>query len=393
MANFMDTAMNFYNRARTTQGSPLYDQSLALRQQMDAAKQTPAYQSGQSMYATPTGYQQQYTGSNPGPNPTGGVPTGSVPKGVDIVNNQESIPTQPPIDYSGFDEAIRGLDDAVNAASGETSAQISGLESERANQLNRQQTYLTGEEATAALEENKARQIASTDTNQQRSALAEIIQGLQSLYGGTTGTGRFAGELAGRTAMSNIGQIQTNLANAIEGVRNSIGKIRQNVKDTIDQISMQTTNLIQKAKAELQTNLASIRVQKGTLQANKAQMANEAMQRYQDTVATINARNAAFKQQVALQQQKFEDQVTLNLQNKVQAAAMDNPETVKAFEKLTNDFPGLKLSGQGTYGGKLLDYSYSKPENQYAGLIPTGVNTIENNQTSGQSGQLGTFFQ
>ena len=163
------------------------------------------------------------------------------------------------------------------------------------------------------LDETKAQEDTQTQNAQQqaRQMAAEIQQGIQARYGGTTGTGAFASELGGRQASQSISQLQQGLQQVHMQIADKLQQVQAVGQTALQNISDQVKASIDNAQQTLDSNLAQIRSQEGTLQSQKAQMAATAMQHYQDTVNQINQFNAQQQNTVLLQQQQAESQLNI----------------------------------------------------------------------------------
>jgi len=279
----------------------------------------------------------------------------------------EPTPGFQSVDYDALiAPALDALSQAEGAAQGTFNADVGEIDTNLSGLKGREAQHIKGQESSAELQRGRQKTIAEEGKNQQRSALAEVRQGLQALYGGTTGTGAFATELAGRETMGNIGKIQTNLANAITEIDNRLNQVKETSKIAVEEAENEAINLKDRAKAELQANLAQIRMQKGELQMRKTELAYQAMQRYQETVQAVNARNAQFKQSIAQQMFAAEQKLkearqrgeTIAQQYQVD---ITNPNVVSQFSNLP---AGFQVSGKASIGNKPIaggQFSYKSP--------------------------------
>jgi len=287
----------------------------------------------------------------------------------------ETTPGFQSVDYDALiAPALDALSQAEGAAQGTFDADVGQIDTNLSGLKGREAQHIKGQESSAELQRGRQKTIAEEGKNQQRSALAEVRQGLQALYGGTTGTGAFATELAGRETMGNIGKIQTNLANAITEIDNRLNQVKETSKIVIEEAENEAVNLKDRAKAELQSSLAQIRNQKGELQMRKTELAFQAMQRYQETVQAVNARNAQFKQNIAQQMFAAEQKLhearqrgeTIAQQYQVD---ITNPNVVSQFSNLP---PGFSVSGKAAIGNQPIaggQFSYKAPEEEEEALF------------------------
>ncbi len=144
-----------------------------------------------------------------------------------------------------------------------------------------------------------------------RRQAAEIMQGIQARYGGTTGTGKFQSEVVGGAAVKGIASVQA----ALQGTMGKITAAENNLKT-------QTQNLLVKAdtwlkdtklklKSDLDRSLAEISRERGNLEIDKGKMRLDALQQYQQVLADTDARNTQFKQQMYMDAQNAQQQIDL----------------------------------------------------------------------------------
>ena len=323
-----------------------------------AIQRTQAYQSGQEIRyepqmgptGKPTGsiyYQVQGAGGGSGGGADGGIggQKGGIGgqnmyAGFDTGSYLESMPEAPGFDWDAFiAPALEALGQAETAAQSSYTADVTDIERERATSIGRQKTYQTGEETRAVGEKTKKEQAGESAVAEARRQYGEIQQGLQGLYGGSTGTGAFATELAGRETLRNIGGVRQQVTNALSEIDDRLGQVRQMTQLNIEDAENQALSFKAKAKASLDQSLAQIRSSRGELQSRKAEMAMSAMQNYQNLVANINARNAAFKQQVAMQAQSVE-QTLANARTRAAGIAQNYlTEPLEMFRQATPLLP------------------------------------------------------
>lgn len=309
--------------------------------------QNPIQPQGNVLGASATG-----GGASSGGGTTGGGTTGGG-QGIGKVATQPSYisqPNQPNIDFDAMiAPALAALDEAAGAAQTGYQADLSDIEAQRSGGIGRQQQFLTGEEGKAGVQKEYQTTTGEQNVNEQRSALAEVLQGLQSRFGGTTGTGKFAGEIAGRGAMKNIGSIRQGVTQAISTIDQKLGDVRETVRFAIEDIENSTNALKVRAKANLEQNLSNIRGQKGELQGKKAELAYQAMQKYQDTVNDINIRNTQLKNDYGKAAQAAEQKLILSKQQASDYLINleDVPNIQTPLGKAGLGFTGGEVVGQG----------------------------------------------
>lgn len=219
----------------------------------------------------------------------------------------ESNPEQPNIDFDSLiAPAIQGLESAISPLQQGFADTQGQLEASRGTQIDQTRQQIGSQVQTLDSAKVKQGRMAESAADEARRQYSEIQQGLQSRYGGTTGTGMFAGELSGRETMRNIGNIREGLTTAIGEIDNKLVQVKELGRLAEQDIQDKTNAMIVQARSQLNENIANIRRQQGELQSRKAELAMNAMQMYQQAVQEVQARNAAFKQQLYVQQQQAE---------------------------------------------------------------------------------------
>lgn len=232
----------------------------------------------------------------------------------------EQAPDQPSIDYDAiFAPAFQALSQQEGAVKQQTEADIQSVEqgaSERKAGIKSEEQQRLGEYNQQTSE---AKQGTKSAIEEARRQAAEILQGIQARYGGTTGTGRFQSEILGGQATRNI---STNRA----ALQNTLGKINQaanNLKTKVIELINNEDSRLESQKAQLraglQSALADIGKERGRLESEKAQMRVDAIMQYQQVLQGINQRNTQVKQQLAMQAQQAQSEL-----EKLQARAHDN---------------------------------------------------------------------
>lgn len=249
--------------------------------------------------------------------PTSTTSSNTGVQNVDYYINEfgERVPiTGPSMEPTGpsenaYSEAQRLIDEAYGkalSALDEFKATLQpGFETQKAELLGQKESQ------TARAREDERRKVGELtqqeqeETGKAESAIAksrreagEMMQGLASRFGGSTGTGMFGGEILGRQVLENI---STNRA-ALQNVRGKIMAAQQSIKRETDlfvnNLELETNDLIAKAQQGLREALANIAGRKGQLEMDKAQMRLGALQDYQDTINSITQRNTALKNQI-----------------------------------------------------------------------------------------------
>lgn len=263
------------------------------------------YYGQQDIYAQPRSSGQVRGASTGGQVSGGGYTQQSAPSYQNPP--MEENPDQPNIDFDSLiAPAIQGLEQAIAPLQQGFADTQGQLEASRGTQIDQTRQSIGAQVQTLDSAKLKQGRMAESAADEARRQYAEIQQGLQSRYGGTTGTGAFAGELAGRDTMRNIGNIREGLSTAIGEIDNKLVQVRELGRIAEQDIADKTSAMIVQARNQLNENISNIRRMQGELQSRKAEMAMSAMQNYQQLVAQVQARNAAFKQQLYVQQQQAE---------------------------------------------------------------------------------------
>ncbi len=291
------------------------------------------------------------------------------------INNAPQIPQpqQPSIDFDALiAPALAGLDAAIQPLQDSSAADISGINTnaqaarDQTNQSIGQQTSTIGQA------QNQQKQYEQSASDAARRQYSEIQQGLQSRYGGTTGTGAFAAEQAGTQTLRSMADIKTNAAQAQAALSDKLQQVQEVGRTALAHIESDTQDQVQKAKSNLELQLADIRNQKGQLMAHKAELAANAVQMYQQTVNQVNTANAQFKQQMYAQQQAAQQQLQAALQKASSVASAATPEDLMSYVQSLQPIVNAGYSPtitQKSPGGGSISLTPTKQTNSY-GLSP-----------------------
>jgi len=144
---------------------------------------------------------------------------------------------------------------------------------------------------------------------QARRQAAELMQGIQARYGGTTGTGRFTSEILGSQATRNIAQNQAALQNAMS----KIGLAENELKTKVTSLINQEDQNLQQAKIQLRANLdkslADISQQRSMLETEKANKRYEILNDYQNRLDEVERYNLDHKRQLEAQYQQAQQEI------------------------------------------------------------------------------------
>lgn len=210
--------------------------------------------------------------------------------------------------------ALQALDEAMGPLQQGYNENVAGIQGRQATQQASTNQQIGAQQQTLTQAGQTQTGIADTAANEARRQFAEIQRGLQSRYGGTTGTGQFAESYAGAQTMRNMANIKQGLSQAMTEIDNKRQQVQEIGRIALQDIEDKTAEQIRQSKAQLDASLAQIRSQKGELQGRKAELAMNAMQFYQQSVGQVNAQNAAFKQNLIMSQQQADNALQMAIQ-------------------------------------------------------------------------------
>jgi len=279
-----------------------------------------------------------------------------------------------PMEDTGAADAARAeAERIINEAYGTASSALDqfegtlqpGFETTKSGLLRTQETQTgqaRGKEQLdlASLAENERVEGVKTESAiaKARREAGEMFQGISARFGGSTGTGQFGSELVGRQSLENIGGAR----NAFQQVRGQIveagEKIKFGVQSFVDNLELQTQNLIEQAQQTLREQLAAVAGQRGQLAQAKAESRLGALQNYQAEIAGINQRNTQLKQDIFLKAQDATNKLAQLQSNQVQKYNLDfNPTenvSISASGVPANELQNVSnLVGETTYSDAL----------------------------------------
>jgi ElaB/YqjD/DUF883 family membrane-anchored ribosome-binding protein len=352
----------------------------------------PAIPENFNQNETSTNTQYTNTGSSGG---DGGGSGGN----NDITYEQPT--SQVNIDWNAiYSPALNAYNELKNTIQSGLSTALGGIESGLASNIEGLETSRDTQLADYEQQKNSAQseygQYKSTEEGKTESAISEarrqaneLMQGIQSRFGSSTGTGAFASELLGRQAMQGIGdyrtglqqvlgQANTQLQNTFGEINTAMGNLKKQVSLSISQAQTEANQLKEQARQNVAEQLASVNATIGETETAKAQARTSALMDYQDYVREVNARNTSYQQQIESQARE----IAASLQKLASQSAQEfqitlpNGQTVSAldFSRITGglgDYAGglqsdvlSSLSGQttnedslsGTYNPSLANY-------------------------------------
>ena len=270
-------------------------------------------QAGQVLGATtaaPTG-----GGAAPAPSGTGQIPL-------------EQAPQAPSIDFNAIIQpGLQALSQAEEAARGIFGAQEAdiGAQEERgiAEAQRAEQEALGQVESQQAREERRGEEAVG----EQRRGFSQLARNLAARFGAGISTGLGAEAIAGQQALRNISNIRAGLAETISDLNTRRQSIQDITRNAVREAESNANVLRQQARASLQQALADIGGRRGELQSRRAELVFSAVENFRNTVSQVNARNAAFQQQLFRDQQ----QADLTLRNSI-SRAQQTAQDLPTFE-------------------------------------------------------------
>ena len=265
--------------------------------------------------------------------------------------NQQQVPQQPSFEDL-YGDAFRQAFEAVNQMQGAIQsgyqAELSGAElgtQQRKAELQAEQAMrladFARQRAEAQGQVGMANQKAEAQTEsvieQARRQAAELMQGIQARYGGTTGTGRFTSEILGSQATRNIAQNQAALRqykaqmdSELQNTMSKIGLAENELKTKVTSLINQEDQNLQQAKIQLRANLdkslAEISQQRSMLETEKANKRYEILNDYQNRLDQVERYNLDHKRQLEAQYQQQQNEINMLKQQAQQSYAVKTNE-------------------------------------------------------------------
>ena len=261
-----------------------------------------------------------------------------------------------------FGKELEGrLPEQLAQTDAEAGVTRTGLESER--------TRRTEE---FGLQRGREEQRTESAVAEARRQGGELLQGLQARFGGTTGTGGFAGELLGRDVVRSVAANRTSLQNTIGQIDTAQGALDREVSNQLEALSVRTEGIKLQLRTNLQDRLAEINLKKGELEARKGEMRLDALREF-----------AQFQQQLELQENSFKQNLALQRDRGQQELDFLKASTVEQFQGSTSglNFQPINVSG--------VARSQQAPT---GGGSPIGLFGERGQGTQGPTGPGGGFF-
>ena len=265
--------------------------------------------------------------------------------------NQQQPPQQPSFEDL-YGDAFRQAFEAVNQMQGAIQsgyqAELSGaelgtqqrkaeLQAEQASRLANFGQQRSEAQGQVSMANQKAEAQTESVIEQARRQAAELMQGIQARYGGTTGTGRFTSEILGSQATRNIAQNQAALRqykaqmdSELQNTMSKIGLAENELKTKVTSLINQEDQNLQQAKIQLRANLdkslAEISQQRSMLETEKANKRYEILNDYQNRLDEVERYNLDHKRQLEGQYQQQQNEINMLKQQAQQSYAVKTNE-------------------------------------------------------------------
>lgn len=153
---------------------------------------------------------------------------------------------------------------------------------------------------------------------------SEVQQGLQSRFGSTTGTGGFAGELAGREVIRQVGSQRAKMQETAKQIAVGMKQIQQQAGVELNAVQVRLTEAKSRLRRELKERLADINVQKGMLESRKAELRFDALMTARKVEAGFEEQARNFAQEIKLK--------AIDLENSLKLKTMDDLNNDNSFD-------------------------------------------------------------
>ena len=204
---------------------------------------------------------------------------------------------QPAIDYNAlFAPAFEAYSQYEQTLKGQQAGIASGIEASGAGQVGELEAEQAKRMGTFEGQEASAKAMAGEATQDIRREQSEIQKGIQSRFGGTTGTGGFASEILGSQSMRQMGKQRVALQNTLGEIDRSRNDLKSEVMTQVSKVKLQVDQLKANARNEFEMSLERINLAKGELEIRKAEQRIDALNSYQDNLAQLKAQEQDFKQ-------------------------------------------------------------------------------------------------
>ncbi|HEX9504157.1 MAG TPA: hypothetical protein VF974_07650 [Patescibacteria group bacterium] len=274
--------------------------------------------------------------------PTGGGfgdpnhPDLSNPYKQNLFNQWKGQQPQAP-DTSVFDKmiepVIQNFESLIGTQQQTTANTVGGMNKQRQTELDTQNQQFAGQQQDLSRQTTQQTDETNNAVEEAKRMYAEMSQGNLARYGSTTGTGAFLNEQLGQSTGRNIALLHQGLSQHLQDINDKITQIKQTGELAIRGTNERFDQAIQTEQDNLQKFIGQIKGNEAMLQSNKAQMAAQAIQHFQDTVTNINAQRAQEQQQWAI--------ATLNAQTQLKIYGQKGQSALSQIQQQGAQSAGL----------------------------------------------------
>lgn len=238
--------------------------------------------------------------------------------------------------FAAYDQtsAILGqnLQASIGQAEQEADTQKQGLKVEETERLGEFGSQRTREEGRTRGMIDEARRQAS-----------QLQQGIQSRFGGSTGTGGFMSEIVGSQAMANIGKNQEALQYTLGEISKAENNLKNRVMQMVQEVDTQLAGIRTNLRNAFNERIAEIGNKKGELQSSVASRKLELLNEYQNYVRDVAARAQARKEELYDAYVRKQDQLArLQASAEKDYSALLNQPAINVGDTSYKWIPGVK---------------------------------------------------
>lgn len=198
------------------------------------------------------------------------------------------------VDYNDLiQEIYSNVDEMIGSTQAAYGAQQKSLETGKTSQLSELETENQERMAEYAGQRTEAQQTAKEEQATARRTLAEMLMGIQSRYGGTTGTGQAYSEILGRGYFNYLGKVSGALNKTLTNVSNAVSTWKNRVLSEQNKLEASYQDNL----AQLQTNLNSDLIK---LKSYRTETKIQVLQQYQQQAAQLESQRNQYLQNLAL---------------------------------------------------------------------------------------------
>lgn len=188
---------------------------------------------------------------------------------------------------------------AINRIESDYSQGIAGLNSQGAEAYGKLDTQAQQAQKDQATAYARARQL-----------YGELQQRNQSMFGGRSSAGQFAGELLGRETAKQMGETTNQGTAARQAIDTERNRVSKWVSDQTNTWNQKKQSALDDLENSFRQGLLQINTQKGQIESAKASARLDLLNQAKAQVAQIQAADRSFQQQLALFQAQKESQLS-----------------------------------------------------------------------------------